>query len=402
MPIYTYKGISQTGIAVTGVVEAYDEVEAMERAREFCRIVQSVKEVKDQGGLLSFEITKRKMKPKNIATVCSQFSIILQAGLPIARAVSLVGEQTDDKYLKKVLILVAADVSAGHGLADSLENKGPDLPRVFVETIRAGEESGRLSESFSRLHDYYDKRAKVGAKVAGALTYPVFVFIIAIVVVALMMVMVIPAISSMVTSLGSEMPAITRFLIDVSDWVSHNVFLILIVIVLLLVGIKLYSRTEPGKTLIATMQLRLPVLGVISVFSGASQFANTMATLVAVGLPITRAVRVTGRVLDNHVLSREVGHMELGLEEGKSLGECLETSEFLPRTLIEMCVVGEQTGELEQTLNTVGAFYDSETQRVTDRALSLLEPALLVVMAVFAGFIVISLYLPMFTMYASM
>ena len=273
---------------------------------------------------------------------------------------------------------------------------------MFVETVRAGEESGHLPESFERLHKYYDKRAKVGAKVASALTYPIFVLIIAVVVVAVMMVMVIPAIAGMVSSLGTDMPAITQFLIDASNWVSANWLIMLIVIVLAAVGAKLFSTTEAGKTLLAKAKLRMPVLGVVGEFSGASQFANTMSTLIAAGLPMTRAVAVTGRVLGNYVLSREVGRMEAGLEEGRTLGECMEQCRYFPRTLIEMCSVGEQTGELEATLETMGEFYDNETQRVTDRALSLMEPTLLVLMAVFAGFVVIALYLPLFTMYANM
>lgn len=191
-------------------------------------------------------------------------------------------------------------------------------------------------------------------------------------------------------------------MIDASNWVSANWLIMLIVIVLAAVGAKLFSTTEAGKTLLAKAKLRMPVLGVVGEFSGASQFANTMSTLIAAGLPMTRAVAVTGRVLGNYVLSREVGRMEAGLEEGRTLGECMEQCRYFPRTLIEMCSVGEQTGELEATLETMGEFYDNETQRVTDRALSLMEPTLLVLMAVFAGFVVIALYLPLFTMYANM
>ena len=402
MPTFTYTGLSVTGDKVSGVVEAYDEIEAMEQARDLCRIVQSVKQVREGKNILTTDITKPRAKPKQLAIMCSQFAIILQAGLSIARAVSLVADQTTDKYLHRVLAEVATDVASGHGLADSFENKGPELPCVFVETGRAGEESGHLPESFERLHKYYDKRAKVGAKVASALTYPIFVLIIAVVVVAVMMVMVIPAIAGMVSSLGTDMPAITQFLIDASNWVSANWLIVLIVIVLAAVGAKLSSTTEAGKTLLAKAKLRMPVLGVVGEFSGASQFANTMSTLIAAGLPMTRAVAVTGRVLGNYVLSREVGRMEAGLEEGHTLGECMEQCRYFPRTLIEMCSVGEQTGELEATLETMGEFYDNETQRVTDRALSLMEPTLLVLMAVFAGFIVIALYLPLFTMYANM
>ena len=386
MPTFTYTGMTAAGERVDGVVEAFDEIEAMERAREQCRIVQSVKPVREGKNLLTMDITKPKAKQKNLAIMCAQFATILNAGLAISRATSLVAEH----------------VSAGHGLAESFQNKGENLPRVFIETVRAGEESGHLPESFERLHDYYDKRAKVQAKVQGAMKYPIFVAIIAVVVIAVMMVMVIPSMTGMISSLGADTPAMTQFLIDASDFVTNNILVIVVVIALVIVGVKLFSNTEQGKTTFAVLKLKLPVLGVVGVYSGAAQFANTMSMLVAAGLPITRAVAITSRVMSNHVLSREVGRMEAGLEEGRTLGEGLEASTYLPRTLIEMTIVGEQTGELEGTLETMGVFYDDETQRVTDKALALMEPALLVLMALFAGFIVIALYLPMFSLYAAM
>lgn len=402
MSKFTYKGITEGGMTVNGVVEAFDEIEAMELARAECRIVQAVNPVREYKNFLTMDITKPRIKPNALAILCAQLSTILGAGLPISRAIALVAEQTTDKYLKRVMSEAVTDVSAGFGIADSFASKGENLPSVFIETIRAGEESGHLAESFARLHTYYDKRAKIAAKVAGALTYPIFVLIIAVVVVAAMMVLVIPAMTGMISSLGTDMPFITQLLIDSSDWMSNNILWVILVIALVIVGLKLYARTESGKTIFGIIKLKIPVLGVISVYSGAAQCANTLSMLIAAGLSMPRAVHIVSRVLDNHVLSSELGSMEFGLTEGKSLGECMNTSRYLPRTLIEMTSVGEQTGELEKTLETVGNFYDSETQRVTDRALSLMEPALLVLMAGFAGFIVVALYLPMFAMYASM
>ena len=402
MPTFTYTGITAAGQQIDGVVEAFDEIEAMERAREQCRVVQSVVPVREGKNLLSMDITKPKAKQKNLAVMCAQFATILNAGVPAARATSLVADQVTDKCLKRVLADVAADVASGHSLAESFQSKGENLPRVFIETVRAGEESGHLPESFQRLHGYFDKRAKVSAKVQSAMTYPIFVAVIAVVVLAIMMVMVIPSMTGMIASLGADTPAMTQFLIDASNFVTDNFLLIAVVLALIVVGVKLFGTTERGKTTFAVLKLRLPVLGAVGVCSGAAQFANTMAMLVTAGLPATRAVAITSRVMSNYVLSREVGRLEAGLEEGRTLGEGLEASTYLPRTLVEMVAVGEHTGELEETLETMGAFYDDETQRVTNKAISIMEPALLVLMALFAGFIVIALYLPMFSLYAAM
>ncbi len=400
MPTFTYTGTAQNGKQVKGVVEAFSEIEAMEKARALAYVVSEVKMVRGKRGLLSADIGKPRLKTKDIAILCSQFAIIIQAGMSAVKAVSLVADQTTNKYLKKVLTEAAVDVQSGHSLADSLESKGKYLPRVLIETIRVGEESGNLSESFSRLHSYFDKRAKVAGKVAGALTYPIFVLIIAVVVVMVMMVFVIPAIGGMVSSLGSEMPAITQFLIDTSDFVANNILWILLGMALFVALVILFGKQEVGKDLYAGIALRVPVLGKITVYSGAAQFANTMATLIAAGLSTARAINVTSRVMNNYVHSKEVARMEADLQSGISLGECMSKTNYFPNALVEMTTVGEQTGELEETLAVMGEYYDSETERVTNHALSLMEPALMVIMALFAGFIVVALYLPMFTMYS--
>ena len=402
MPTFSYSGIDATGQKITGVVEAYDEIEAMEQARDQVRIVQSIHPVHSRKGLASIEITKKKAKPKALSVMCSQFATILNAGLPADRAVRLVSEQCTDKYLAGVLKDVSSDVASGHGLADSFENKAPDLPRVFIETLRAGEQSGHLGECFVRLQKYFDRRAKVAHKISSALAYPIFVIVLAVLVVSLMMVLVIPKIVEMVESLGTDIPTITQFLIGCSDVVRQWWPLLLLVVVVLVFGLRAFGKTERGRNVYGNLALKAPIIGKITRSSGAGEFANTMATLIASGLSVTRAVRVSSRVVNNYIMRREIGRMEAGLDEGRSLGECMGKCEYFPKTLVEMVEVGESTGTLEETMVTMGIFYDEETNRLTDSALRKLEPTLLILMAIFAGFIVIALYLPMFSMYSAM
>ena len=402
MPTFNYTGISSSGERVEGVVEAFDDIEAMEAARARCEIVSEVHLVKKTGSFLHGDIGKPRLKANDLSIMCSQFAIILRAGMPIGGAMRIVADQSTNKYLKQVLTDVAEDVQAGHGLAYSFEAKGEYLPRVFIETIRAGEESGHLAEGFERMKDYFDKQAKTKNKVKGALTYPIFVAVIAVIVVIVMMVLVIPTLTDMIVSLGSEIPWMTQVMISCSDFVRENIVAIIVVIALLVVAYKLYARTDSGKLNIARLQLKIPVIGPIVRYGAAAQFANTMTMLTAAGLPITRSVHVTSSVIDNYHVSKQVGRLESRLEEGVALGDCVRDCDSLPPALIEMVNVGERSGELEDTLAVMGKFYDDETQRVTDAALAMMEPALLVVMAVFAGFIVIALYLPMFQVYAAM
>ena len=403
MAVFRYEGTSFSGQRVNGVVEAFDEFEALEKAKATCRVVSKIAPVQETPNFLKMEVGSGRIKPKVIAIMCSQFSTIITAGMSMGRCVELVCEQTSDKGLKAVLAEVAEDVSAGHSLATSFQNKGgAKLPVLFYETIRAGEMAGTLDQSFKTLHKYYDKTSKTKAKVAQALTYPAFVMVLAVVVVAVVMVAVIPTFKGILDSYDSEMPAITQVLIDASDFMAANILWIVLVLAALILGLKLWTKTERGRLAWSGFKLKLPVFGNIVRSSNAAQYANTMSTLLASGLHMTRAVDITAKVLDNYLISSNVAKMTAKLEEGKRLGECMEGVPGLPQPLIEMAAVGEETGALEETLATMGAFYDDETDRATQKALSKLEPAILIFIAVFAGYIVIALYLAMFSIYSGM
>ncbi|MDJ1649924.1 MULTISPECIES: type II secretion system F family protein [Gordonibacter] len=403
MAVFKYEGTSASGQQLSGVVEAFDEFEALEKAKVTCRVVSKITPVKERPSFLKQEIGSGKIKSKVIAIMCSQFAIIIASGMGMARCVELVAEQTSDKGLKAILDEVAEDVAAGHSLANSFESKGgAKLPILFYETIRAGEQAGTLDQSFDTLHKYYDKSSKTKAKVAQALTYPVFVIFIAIVVVAVMMVAVIPTFKNILSSYDAEMPLATQILINASDFMAANILWIVLVLAAVALGVKLWTKTERGRVAWSTFKLKLPALGRVAQLSNAAQYANTMSTLLASGLQMTHAVDVTAKVMDNYVMSQGVAKMTAKLEEGKQLGECMESVPFMPRPLIEMAAVGEETGSLEETLSTMGVFYDDETDRATQKALSKLEPAILIFIAVFAGYIVLSLYIAMFSIYGSM
>lgn len=403
MITYKYKAISRDGMPVNGIVEAYDEYAAVAQIKESCSLVTKITPVRERSGVLTKEINIKKVDLKALSMVCSQFSVILAAGMPIARCVELISGQTDDKKLKRILSHAARDVAAGYALADSLETAGKGLlPLTFIETVRSGEQSGTLENSFARLSEFYEKRYKTKQKVSAALTYPVFVIMIAIVVVIVVMVKVIPTVSGIFGELGGDMPASTKALISASDFFQKNIVLILLFMVLLVVLFIFAVRTEDGKIRLNKMMLRVPVLGKIAMLNASSQFANTMSTLLAAGLSVSKALAVTARTMDNYMLSLETSKMVTGLEEGRHLGTCMRESNCYPQALNDMCVIGEETGELEETLKTIGRYFDNEAEHATQKALAKLEPAILVMIAVIAGFIVLSIYLPIFSIYDMM
>ncbi len=404
MVTYKYTALSRSGQKVSGVMEGMNELDAVDRIKQEYAIVLKLTEVKDKkDGILNMDIGGKKLNAKAFTVMCSQFAIILKAGIPIARTMHLVADKTTDKTLKKMLRDVADDVESGRSVAASFQERGQGiLPPTFVETIRAGEESGNLDHAFESMYTNYDKAVKMKAKVRGALAYPLFVLGIAVVVVMVLMIKVVPTFTAIFDSLGGELPLMARMLIGMSDFFRNNILIMVAVVAALIIAYKLYGNTENGRLKLARLALKVPVLGNISELNAASQFSNTMAIMLSAGLPVTRALSITAKTLDNYYVSTEVGKLTGKLEEGHSLGPSMREQGILPDILVDMVAVGEETGEMEDTLRTIGDYYDSELQVAINAAMAKLEPTLLCVLAVIVGFIVIAIYGSMFGMYALM
>ena len=360
-------------------------------------------EVRNREGLLSRDIGGSRINMKAFTVMCSQFAIILRAGIPIARTVHLIADKTTDKVLKRILTQVAEDVEAGRSISASFEERGGKLlPPTFVDTIRAGEETGSIDTAFGTMHRHLDKQTRMGARVRGALAYPIFVLFIAVIVVIVIMVKVVPTFTAIFDSYDAELPGITKALIAISHFFSRWWMVLLGVGIVIYIAYKLYGNTEEGRLNLARTARKLPVLGNINELNSASQFANSMATMLSAGLPLTRAISITAKVIDNYFVSQEIGKLSGRLEEGHGLGSSLRESACMPDILTDMVAVGEETGELQSTMETVASCYDNELEQAINAAIAKLEPTLLVFMAIVAGFIVIAVYMAMFSMYSVM
>ena len=405
MPTYKYSAVSRDGKKVSGVIEGFNELDAVARIKEIHSIVTQISEVKDKAGssFMSMEIGGNKLDPKAFTLMCSQFSVILRAGISISRTVQLIADKMTDKTLKRVLEQVAKDVEAGRALSSSFAERGKKLfPVTFLETIRAGEEAGSLDTAFDSVGKHFTKQNKMKGKVKGAMIYPAFVFVIAIVVVIVLMVKVVPTFTAIFEGYDAELPLPTQMLIAISDFFRAYWMVMLGIGVGLALAYKLYGNTEAGRINLAKLQLRLPVLGNIANLNAASQFANTMAMMLTAGLSMTKSVTITSRVMTNYYISQLVGKITARLEEGHTLGKSLRDAACLPDILVDMAAVGEESGELASTLSMTAEYYDSELEQATAAALAKLEPAIMVVLAVVAGFIVIAIYMAMFSMYSVM
>ena len=407
MKTYRYKGMTSSGASVEGVVEAFDQNDAVIKAKENCRVLVSVEPVSggkmndimnaDLGDLLS----GGKIKPKALTLLCSQLSIELRAGLPLVSALKLVAENEENKILKRILTEVADDVHAGNGLADSFATRGPGLPRTFIETVRAGEESGKLDETFERLQTYYEKSSAVSAKVASAMVYPAMLIAVAVLVVGIIMVFAVPVFESSFASQGNELPLPTKLLIAMSHFMVDNWLLLIAIIAAVALTLFFYGKTENGRHMYARLALTFPGINLVNRMNAAAQFASTLSTMLASGLPLVGAARITGSTADNLLISEDIEKAVTGIIEGNRLADGMKQSPWFPQLLKEMVTVGEETGKLEDTLNVISEYYTKEVDNAVKRALEILNPCITIVLALIVVFILLSVYLPMFGMYGS-
>lgn len=403
MTTYRYKGTTSSGAPIEGVVEAFDQQDALTKAREHCRILVSVEPVAsgkvhdimsaDIGELLS----GGKIKAKALTLLCSQLSIELKAGLPLVSSLKLVAENEEDKQLKRILDEVAEDVAAGNGLADSFAQRGPNLPRTFIETIRAGEESGKLDETFERLQTYYENSSAVSSKVTSALMYPIMLISVAVVVIAIIMIFAVPVFAK--TFASGDLPLPTKILIGMSNFMVKYWMLLLALVAAAALGIILYGKTDKGSHLYARLGLTFPGVCLVNKMNAASQFAATLSTMLAAGLPLVQAGKITSATADNLLISEDIEKAVTGVIEGNRLADGLRESKWFPVLLLEMVTVGEETGRLEETLNVISDYYVKEVDVAVKRALEIINPIITIVLALLVVFILLSVYLPIFSMY---
>ena len=387
MTTYKYKGLSPDGAKLSGVIKAYNEFEAVAQLRETCSVITKIEEVKETQSW-NKQIGTKKIKDKELAIICSQFAIILTSGLPIVRCVEMVAAQARTKELQKMLKKVAEDVSGGYSLAQSFENNATGFPTTFIETVRAGEQSGTLEACFEKLHKYYDKTAKMKAKIISTLTYPAIVICVAVIVFIIIMVVAVPAFTSVFLELDTELPGITKALIATSDFLTNYWWSLILIVLAFFIGRLLLKKNEKGRAFLAENKLKRSPL-------------KKMHSLLTAGLPITKALEVTANVADNYMFAVSIRKVRQGVEQGRSLVDCMNEIPYFPKLLTEMVGVGERSGNMEETLTVIGDYFDNEVSVFTQRLLSMLEPAITIVLAVVTVILLLAVYLPMFTMYGS-
>jgi type IV pilus assembly protein PilC len=354
--------------------------------------------IRERGKEISLSKVGRKVPPKILAVFTRQFSVMIDAGLPLVQCLEILALQQEHKNFQKILLQVRQDVEAGSTLADAMRRHPKAFDTLYVNMIAAGEAGGILDTILQRLSVYIEKAVKLRSQVRSALIYPVAVIVIAAIVVAVILLKVIPTFAALFTSLGAELPFPTRMVIGASNFLARYFIFFVIGIAVCVYALRRYYRTYRGRRVIDGFLLKLPILGMILRKIAVARFCRTLATLTSSGVPILESLDITARTAGNAIVEDAVLETRKSVEGGKTIVEPLKDSNVFPNMVVQMIGVGEQTGALDAMLNKIADFYEDEVDAAVNGLVKLMEPVMIFILGVIIGGIVIAMYLPMFTL----
>ena len=393
MPDYVWKGRTRTGSTTSGERVAASKDAAISMLRREQILVTSIKE---KGKEISFPKLGGGVSSKDVAVFTRQFSVMIDAGLPLVQCLEILGSQQENQMFQKVLLAIRQDVEGGASLADAMKKHPKVFDDLFTNMIAAGEAGGILDTILKRLAVYIEKSVKLKAQVKSAMVYPVAVISIAGLVVAVILWKVIPTFAALFAGLGAQLPLATRIVITASNWFVRLLPFLVVGGVLLGYGLKRYYATYNGRRAIDGLTLKVPVLGMILRKIAVARFCRTLSTLISSGVPILDGLEITARTSGNAIVEDAVMTTRKSVEGGQSLAAPLKASTVFPSMVVQMISVGEQTGALDTMLSKIADFYEDEVDMAVANLMTLMEPLLILFLGTVVGGIVISMYLPIF------
>lgn len=399
MAKFRYIGKDKDGKDVNDVIDAHSEAKARMQLTAQGIKVARIAEVTDAENVKK---TKKAMFGTGISneevTVFSrQLATLLKAGLPLLRSLEVIGRQEKNPYFKSVMEQLADNVRTGNKFSDGLSQHPKVFDRLYVNMARAGEAGGVLDVVLDRVATFQEKAIKVKGKVKSAMVYPIVIMVVAVVIVAVLMVFVVPKFQQIFADMlkGAPMPAITQIVIDISTFMQNNILATLGIVVAVFVVVKLFFRTKFGRRAWDVTILKLPKVGDLAMKSTVSRFTRTFGTLLASGVPILEALKITSGTLNNVVINEALDRVHDRVRDGESLAAPLDQQKIFPTMVTSMIEVGEETGQLSEMLNRIADNYDEEVDNAVGAVTSIIEPVMILLMAIVVGAIVIALFLPL-------
>jgi type IV pilus assembly protein PilC len=395
MPMFEYTARAPSGQIQKGQLDVASKDDVSAYLRKNRLILVSVREAPKQ---ISLSLGVQRIKTRDIVIFTRQFATMINAGLPLVQSLNILAQQTENKALRDVTKAVVYDVESGHTLADAFSKHPKAFTDLYVNMVAAGEAGGILDTILLRLATFLEKNDALVRKVKAAMVYPGVIITVAFAAIAVLLIFVIPTFESMFASAGMELPLPTRIVIGMSNALINYWWMALLAIGGVIFAIRQYYSTANGRRQIDGMLLRAPVLGDLLRKSAVSRFTRTLGTLVSSGVSILDGLEITAKTAGNSVIHDAVMESRQSIAGGETIAAPLEKSKVFPPMVISMIAVGEQTGGMDEMLSKIADFYDEEVDVAVSALLSLMEPAMIVVLGVIVGGMVIAMYLPIFDM----
>ncbi len=404
MPVFEYTAITKKGKNTTGVIDADSAVVARQKLRSTDIFPISVKEVHETATLNkapmrwhSIRLFNR-IRPAEIAVMTRQLATLVGAGFPLVTAIDAILPQTRSQKLRGHLAKIKDNVVEGNSFASALGLFPTTFSSLYINLVKAGESSGTLEIVLDQLADMMERQQILKNKIRSALAYPVLMSFIGTIVLFLLLAFIVPSITSIFTDMNRVLPAPTRFLIHVSTFFKNWWWLVTLVAIVSLIGFSFFKKSSRGGRIVDRIKIRVPMLGALVKKLGVARLSRTLGTLQENGVPMLQAMEIVKNVPGNDVISGAVGEAAVEVGKGVGLGAAMSRHDVFPGLFVQMVEVGEQSGELEAMLNKVAEVFENETETRISAMASLLEPLMILAMAVVVGFIVLAICLPIFEM----
>ena len=396
MAVYVWKGKNRYGDMVGGerVASSVEEVTRLLQKEQIQVINVSSKRRDIEIPFLKME----KVKLKEMAVFSRQLSVLIDAELPLIQSLTILAEQTKNKYFRRVITTVREDVEAGSTLNQAMRKFPKAFDDLYCNLVSSGEQSGSLDIMLRRLSEYIEKVVRLRSKVRQAMIYPVAIVVFAVLVAIFLLWKVIPVFASIFTELGAQLPALTAFIVGLSQFVQNYILFIFIGIIALVFGFRYFRRTKQGRWMTDRWILKIPLFGELLRKVAISRITRTLSTLVSGGVPMLESLKITSATANNVLLEAAVMEARQKVSEGRSLTDSLRQTGHFPFMLTQMVSVGEATGTLDEMLSKLADFYDEEVDAAVASILSVMEPILLIGVGGLVGTLVISMYLPIFSL----
>lgn len=393
---FVYKVRDKQGQIVEGELDADNTTVVAAKLREMGYIPISIDQ-KDTGGLKKeISIGGNKVKVKELAIFSRQFATMINSGLSLLRSLNILAEQTESKALSEVIKEVRNDVETGSSLSGALEKHPKVFSDLYVAMVKAGEIGGNLDHVLIRVAETLEAQVELRGKVKSAMTYPVVVFTMVLLIVSAMLIFIVPMFKKLYDELGGKLPAPTQMLIGISSVVKNFWWLIAILSVGAVFGLRAWKKTDRGEMVWDTFLIKVPIFGPLFHKVALSRFTRTLAELIRSGVPILEALDIVSQTVGNRVISAAILDVQTSVREGESIARPLLEHSVFPPMVVQMMAVGEETGAIDTMLLKISEFYDQEVKAAVDALTSLIEPLLIAVMGIAVGGMVIALYMPMF------